>query len=161
MKKLLFTIMFLLVAVSVHAREITLIWDANTEQDLDHYVVYWGIETGNYTNNAPTEGLENTFMQVIPDDGQTYYFAVTAVDTTGLESDYSNEVNTEGYENPDEYLYLPPAAPGNNTILNVFNAFPDGTTIKITEPGHAIVTYPNGMIIEIIGTVVNVINQPE
>lgn len=165
MKKYILSILIvLLMAVSAHGREVTLQWDSNSEQDINSYVVYWGTETGNYTTTSidmgDDIGLNTSYVVELPDDEQVYYFAVKAVDDSGLESDYSNEVNTEGYEEPEEYLYLPPAAPTQNTILSVFRDFPDGTRIEIVEPGRAIVTYPNGMIIEIVGTVATVTQQP-
>jgi len=52
----------------------TLHWQANTEPDLAGYRIYYG------TSNNLTEG-------------QTYYFALTAVDTSGNESGYSKEVS--------------------------------------------------------------------
>ena len=87
-------IVILLISGSAIAREVTLQWDANSEPDLKNYVAYWGIESGKYMQSKPTQGLETTIKIIIPDDGKIYYFAVTAVDTAGLESDYSNEVNT-------------------------------------------------------------------
>jgi hypothetical protein len=93
---LLISVFFILiVAASASAREVTLAWDANSEPDLDHYVVYWGVLPGNYSYNSGNIGITEFSVQ-IPDDGQTYFFAVTAVDQAGLESDYSNEVSTEG-----------------------------------------------------------------
>ena len=87
---------FSLFASSVAAREITLAWDPNNEPDLSHYIVYWGISSGNYSSNSGNIGLVNEYTADIPDDGNTYFFAVTAVDLSGLESDFSNEVNTIG-----------------------------------------------------------------
>lgn len=96
----LITMFFIFIfAASASAREVTLSWDANSEPDLDHYVVYWGVIPGNYTNDSGDIGLVTEFSVEIPDDGQAYFFAVTAVDEAGLESDYSNEVSTEGTTN--------------------------------------------------------------
>jgi hypothetical protein len=83
-------------AASVSARVVTLAWDENSEPDLDHYVVYWGVTPGDYSYNSGNIGLDTEFSVEIPDDGYAYFFAVTAVDGSGLESDYSNEVSTEG-----------------------------------------------------------------
>jgi hypothetical protein len=92
---LTFSFVFLfLFSSEVTAREITLTWDANSEPDLSHYIVYWGTQPGIYTNNSGNIGLKTEYKTNIPDDDQIYFFAVTAVDTSGLESDFSNEVNT-------------------------------------------------------------------
>jgi hypothetical protein len=98
---LLFSVFFLLIfAASASARTVSLAWDANSEPDLDHYVVYWGVAPGIYDYNSVDNGdyigLTTEYSVDIPDDGQAYFFAVTAVDETGLESDFSNEVNTDG-----------------------------------------------------------------
>lgn len=160
MKKLFLTILFLLVSVFCYAREVTLTWDANAEPDMDHYVVHWGTTSGAYDLDVSTEGLETTHTVHIPDEG-VYYFVVTAVDIVGLESDYSNEVSTEGLTPPDDYLYLPPVDPVNNQITSQLQiiTLPDGTILAIT-PIKTIVTYSNGLITEIVGTTVTVITRP-
>ncbi|MBN1904842.1 MAG: hypothetical protein JW927_07075 [Deltaproteobacteria bacterium] len=88
--------MLILFSFKVYAidREVTLTWEANSEPDLSHYIVYWGVEPGVYTYNSGNIGLVIEYIARIPDDDQIYFFAVTAVDTSGLESDFSNEVNT-------------------------------------------------------------------
>jgi len=84
----------------VYAENITLAWDANTESDLDHYVIYWGTSSENYTDNSENHGIfigrnDTTCTILDLDTSQyTYYFVATAVNSAGLESDYSNEVNT-------------------------------------------------------------------
>lgn len=77
------------------AETLTLTWDANTEPDMSHYIVYWGKESRKYDYNSGNIGLVTIYSKefVPPYDAKTtYYFAVTAVDTSGLESDFSNEV---------------------------------------------------------------------
>lgn len=76
----------------------TLTWDAPTTNadgtpltDLAGYKVYYGTTSGNYTEvidagNVTTYKVENL-------SPGTYYFTVTAYDTSGNESDYSNEVS--------------------------------------------------------------------
>ncbi len=102
---LLVSIFFILIfAASASAREVTLSWDANSEPDLDHYIVYWGVLPGDYSQNSGDIGLVTEFSVEIPDDGQAYFFAVTAVDTAGLESDYSNEVSTDSTTTTEDPL---------------------------------------------------------
>ncbi|MBN2419313.1 MAG: hypothetical protein JXL81_08010, partial [Deltaproteobacteria bacterium] len=106
---LLCTLLLLVFSASANAREVTLQWDPNSEPDLSHYVVYWGESSGVYTSDSGDIGLVTTYSCILPDDGQTYYFAVTAVDEAGLESDYSNEVNTGDV----------PVIPDNNAPLAI------------------------------------------
>jgi len=65
-------------------------WSANTEADLAGYKMYRGSTSGIYTTSQDV-GItpSGTFANV--DDG-TWFIAVTAYDTSGNESGYSNEV---------------------------------------------------------------------
>ncbi len=69
----------------------TLSWSANTEADLSGYNVYYGTSSGNY--GVPIS-VGNTISHTITGlaDG-TYYFSVTAYDTSGNESGFSNEAS--------------------------------------------------------------------
>ena len=72
----------------------TLTWNASTESDLTGYKVYRGTGSGTYgapiatlpktTTNYAATGLQN---------GTTYFFVITAYDSAGNESLYSNEVS--------------------------------------------------------------------
>ena len=75
-------------------------WLPNSEPNIDSYRLYYGEATRNYSHfvdvnpnringriNGSVDGLE---------DQQTYYFAVTAFTTTGLESNYSREIVING-----------------------------------------------------------------
>jgi len=108
--------LILIFAASASAREVTLSWDANSEPDLDHYVVYWGVIPGDYSYNSGDIGLATDFSVDIPDDGQAYFFAVTAVDEAGLESDYSNEVSTDGTSAADPTIHILPINSNWNLI---------------------------------------------
>ena len=124
---LLISVFFILIFVgSASAREVTLAWDSNSEPDLDHYVVYWGTIPGDYTNNSEDNGdyigLDNEYSVEIPDDEQAYFFAVTAVDESGLESDYSNEVSTDGTSIDDDSIHILPVN-SNWNLISVSNGY--------------------------------------
>jgi len=87
--------------------DITLAWDPNTEADLAAYKIYYktgasgapydgtGADQGGSGFRVPLESLAQqgspTYtLTGLPD--ATYYFVVTAVDSQGYESGYSNEV---------------------------------------------------------------------
>ncbi len=73
------------------AQSVTLEWDPNTEPDLAGYKVYYG--TAPRTYGTPiTLGKVTTYTVTGLTPGTTYYFAVTAYNTAGLESGFSNEV---------------------------------------------------------------------
>ena len=123
---LLVSVFFILIlAASASAREVTLSWDANSEPDLDHYVVYWGVIPGNYSYNSGDIGLVTEFSVEIPDDDQAYFFAVTAVDEAGLESEYSNEVSTDGTSGDTPSIHILPIK-SNWNLISISNG--SGTT---------------------------------
>ncbi|NKE72133.1 fibronectin type III domain-containing protein [Candidatus Manganitrophus noduliformans] len=74
------------------AADAFLSWDANTENDLGGYKVYYGTSSGSY--GAPVDvGNQTSFTVNGLSSSQTYYFAVSAYNTSGAESGYSNEVS--------------------------------------------------------------------
>jgi hypothetical protein len=118
------------------ATDVTLAWDANQESDLKGYRIYYDIDsghpysgTGAQEDNSPIKMLLAEDEDPDPDIVQytvhnlpdaTHYFAVTAYNTGGLESGYSNEVNAS--PNADT---TPPV------ISNVEVTFTSGTTAEI------------------------------
>jgi hypothetical protein len=84
----------MLVGVCAWARAddwVTLAWDPNSEPDLGGYIVYYGVRSRLYTNAINVGNVTtNTVTGLV--EGVLYYFAVTAYNTNGLESDYSDEV---------------------------------------------------------------------
>jgi hypothetical protein len=75
----------------MESAQVTLEWDPNSEPDLAGYKFYYGTSSENYTNVIDV-GNQVTYTVTGLKPGETYYFAVTAYNTAGLESDYSNEV---------------------------------------------------------------------
>lgn len=70
----------------------TLSWNPNTEPDLAGYRVYVGLASGVY--GPPINAGNLTSLQVTDLPlGQTYFFAVTAVNISNMESGFSNEVS--------------------------------------------------------------------
>jgi hypothetical protein len=90
---------FLLVALShplsvlgvVGPVSVSLAWDRNPEADVVGYRIYYGLGSRQYTNSIY---VGNLTTGVVPglSNGVQYFFAMTAIDATGLESDYSSEV---------------------------------------------------------------------
>jgi hypothetical protein len=80
-------------------------WDPNPESNLGGYRVYIGEASRSYaqtidTGTRTSQELTNLFP------GVTFYFAVTAYDRDGLESDYSEEI-----------VYTPPVNGTNAALL--------------------------------------------
>jgi hypothetical protein len=100
---ILATLLFLHIGTTCFAREVTLAWDENPETNIAGYKIYY--KTG--TSSLPFNGWEasegtspidvgdvTTATLTDLDDYEVYYFAVTAYDTAGYESGYSNIVAT-------------------------------------------------------------------
>jgi hypothetical protein len=71
---------------------ITVRWDPNVETDLAGYRVFAGTASRAYTRHK-TLGLDTTAVVTELVVGVKYYFAVTAFDSAGNESAFSNEVS--------------------------------------------------------------------
>lgn len=79
-------------AAPVQGKSVKLAWDAPASGVVGFYRMYQGGQSRNYTNSVTgTAGTTLTMAGLVPK--ATYYFAVTAVDSAGLESTYSNEVS--------------------------------------------------------------------
>lgn len=73
-------------------------WGANSETDLSGYRVYYGTSSGSYEQafgQGVNVGDATSFSVNDLASGQRYYFAITAYDTSGNESGYSNEVSKD------------------------------------------------------------------
>ncbi|GAC1434485.1 MAG: hypothetical protein NVS1B11_34460 [Terriglobales bacterium] len=72
---------------------VALTWNASTSSGINGYNVYRGSHTGGpygKINSALDSSTALTDVNVV--SGQSYYYVVTAVDSSGTESGYSNEV---------------------------------------------------------------------
>ncbi len=114
MKKIVSVLLLLLISVTSPAQTLTIRWNANTEPDLAGYKLYWGNESGNYVQSV---NVSDTFFVYGPPPSVITYFAVTAFDTAGNESDYSNEVVYEP-EAPPAEPGPPQTAPMDSNIMN-------------------------------------------
>lgn len=68
-------------------------WQPNTDSDLAGYRVYYGTASRSYGPYIPVGKDVTSYTLNGLVDGKTYYFALTAVDTSGNESGYSVEVS--------------------------------------------------------------------
>lgn len=92
MKHILLIMVLLLIATAGQAASISFKWNPNTEPDLAGYVLYHS-RTPDMT--APVRILQTpdtraTFNNI--SSGRPYYFAVTAKNTSGIESVFSDTV---------------------------------------------------------------------
>jgi len=88
----------LAVAGLARGQTVTLAWDASPSAAVAGYRVYWGTNSRAYFG-VTNAGLVLTQAVVLPHRGR-WFFAATAYDTNGLESDFSSEVSLESKPAP-------------------------------------------------------------
>jgi hypothetical protein len=127
------------------AADISLEWTASSSSGVTGYKVYVGSQSGTYTAIYPI-GNQTTYTVSSLNPGQ-YYFAVKAVDGSGNESPFSNEVtkstcdvNTDtGTDSIDE-----------QTVLNAsFGVIPSSNRYDINNDGSV-----NGLDVAYIEAVI-------
>jgi len=84
-------IILLATVIAAPAAPVEVRWNANIETDLAGYRVYYGPATEEYGEPVDV-GLDTSLIiNLTPEMATTYYFAVTAYDTSGNESEFSEE----------------------------------------------------------------------
>ncbi len=82
----------LLAHAPVWAQQVSLTWDPSGDPDAAGYKIHYSTQSGNYLWVVDAgSGTSCTLPNLTV--GSTYYFAATAYDSNGYESDYSNEVS--------------------------------------------------------------------
>jgi len=96
---------------SLNAGVVTLAWDPSSGTNvIANYRVYYGTTSGSYTNSV-SAGTSLTVSVSNLVQGVRYYFAATAEDSYGLESDFSTEVSA--------LVSVPNQPPTLNALANV------------------------------------------
>ena len=88
----IFTICFLLLPTAF-AATVTVSWDANTEPDIEGYILYYGPTSPDYLYNVDVGNSTSCTISGL-EQGEVYYFAATAYNSFG-ESGFSEEVTYE------------------------------------------------------------------
>jgi hypothetical protein len=88
-------------AANTLAAEVLLTWEANSESDLAGYRIHYGTSSGEYTHIVDVGNVTDCTIGALK-EGLTYYFAATAYDSAGKESDYSSEISL--YAEPEATL---------------------------------------------------------
>jgi hypothetical protein len=137
-----FCLLFILVPVA-EAAKVTLAWDPNVDEDLAGYIVYYGSASRDYDYDIDI-GDETSCTISGLYSGTTYYFAVTAYDIDGNESQFSNEISYPG-----------PAGSGSS-VSGSSGGGGGGCFIASLSPQHAHVvrqTIPNKVILGVVITI--------
>ena len=124
-------------------------WDPNLEPDIAGYKIHWGTSSRVYQKSVDVGAVTSYELSGL-DDGVTYYFAVTAYNAAGLESDYSNEVSGRKNLPPTATAQAHPTSghaplavnfsgqgrdPDGTIVFRTWD-FGDGTTSSVENPSH-------------------------
>ena len=131
--------------VSVQGQSsVTLAWDPNPGSAIAGYRLYDGVASQTYTNVIDT-GAATTQAITNLAAGVTYFFAVTAYDTNGLESDYSSEVSYTVPPPTNSAPLISLSSPANGALFTAPAAI--NLAADVTSNGHTIgqVQFYNGV----------------
>lgn len=120
--------LILIVRAALADASVTLAWDASPSPEVTGYRIYYGVGSRSYTN-VVTVGNVLTATVTGLKPGVTYYFAATAFEGSGLESDFSNEVS---YTVP-----VPRPAPAGNLGAQQFSSLWSGPLRERTAKAQA------------------------
>lgn len=88
-------------------QSVTLTWSPSPIANVAGYNIYYGGASRSYTNSVSLGSVTNITISGLT-EGATYYFAATTVDSSGTESDFSNEAT---YAIPVTVSNTPPVPP--------------------------------------------------
>ena len=113
-----FTLVIFIYSINTYSAQVTLIWDPNSENDLAGYTLYYGIATASYDNSIDIGNVTN-YTATNLTENETYFFAVTAYDTSLNESDYSIEVDYTVPNTTPPTDTTPPSVPDSLTATAI------------------------------------------
>lgn len=120
----------------IHAQSVTLAWDASPSPGVVNYRIYFGTNAGSYqfVTNA---GLVLTQRVVLPHTGR-WFFVATAMDTNGMESSFSNEVQWDAKPRSpvvrsETWVRLTPVIECSTNLMNWRSVAGEATWIAATN----------------------------
>src|SRR5687767_4214436 len=81
------------IPVFAQVQNLNLAWDQSDSPEIDHYNVYVGTAAGAYDVGITQVPADQTTYAFAATAGVLYYFAVSAVNTAGLEGPLSTEIS--------------------------------------------------------------------
>jgi len=111
-------------------QSVTLAWEQNPEANVTGYRIHYGVESRTYANMVDAGNATSVTIANLV-EGATYYFAATAYNPLGLESDYSDEIS---YTVPTAFARLQiRAAPAGQVALTVTGLIGHTYDIQATQ----------------------------
>jgi hypothetical protein len=106
-------------------RTVTLAWEKNPEDDILGYRVHVGTVSGHYTTSLPVGNVPKHRFKI--PDAPFVYLAVTAVNSDGLESKFSQEIIVQ------RSVQVAVSSQFNRVIVDV-KGLPHRTYVVVTSP---------------------------
>lgn len=138
-----------------------LAWTASADPSVTGYNIYYGSASRQYTNMVTVDAVTNATIPGL-NENTTYYFAAKAHNSTGNESDFSNEAAFAGVTaTPNGLLRLktlPASLTGDPLVFSFGANQPSGATINATNgtiywtPGRAYAATTNYLTVVITDT---------
>jgi hypothetical protein len=79
------------IQASLPTTSVTFVWDPDPDSSVAGYDLYYGVACQVYTNVIDVGNVTTATVTGLV-SGVTYYFAITAYDTSGLQSTFSSEI---------------------------------------------------------------------
>jgi hypothetical protein len=126
--KMGFVFFYLTLGRLAFSADVTLAWDPNSEPDLAGYQIHYGSSPG-IRSTSINVGNQATYTVRGLGSG-TYYFAVSAYNTSGIEGGFSNEVFTIITAPSNTSLTASPSLVGPGGSVTVSWSGVSGATVK-------------------------------
>ncbi len=108
--------------------QVSLDWDDNNGPELAGYNIYRSITQGGPYTQIAASVPQSNYTDMAVENGTTYYYVVEAVDTSGRQSDYSNEASATPAEATSKTLYI---------VDNVLVRYSDDNWYQIASGSYA------------------------
>lgn len=126
-------------AMSAYSAQATLSWDAVTASNVAGYKLHYGKVPGTYTNSIDSGKTTSLTVNDLA-EGEIYYFASTAYDSAGNQSEYSNEVSKSLPSTIQYSLMIAQNGTGSGTVTGsgincgsvCTNGYAPGTAVTLT-----------------------------
>ncbi len=124
-------------SIVVAQGSIILTWVPSSGGNVSGYNVYYGVSSRGYTNKISVGNFTNTSISGLV-AGETYYFAATAYNSSGGESDFSDELP---YTVPSQNPTNPPPPAVTNAQSGSYNGlFSEQAAVQLQSAGSVKLT---------------------
>ncbi|HZV81616.1 MAG TPA: Ig-like domain-containing protein, partial [Geobacteraceae bacterium] len=133
-KSVLTAILSLGLRAPAMAESVSLQWNPNTDSNLAGYKVYYTLDSSTLSTATPIDvGLQTAASINGLDPGQSYQFAITAYDTAGAESSFSNIVTLAEQVPPNVGITSPLNSTNVSGVVTVSASASDNVGVTKVE----------------------------